>query len=80
MSKHPNIVHQYFRKKFPDGVVIYVKVNPFHLTGIELTRFPDGSQEVRELEFDDEIFDDLEADAFEPCNALEFNLYYTGLA
>lgn len=60
--------------------MIYVKVNPFHLSGLELTRFPDGSQEVREMEFDQAIFEDLQADDFEPCNALEFNLYYSGLA
>lgn len=60
--------------------MIYVKVNPFHLTGIELTRFADGKHEIRELEFDEEIFEDLKADDFEPCNALEFNLYYSGLA
>jgi hypothetical protein len=80
MSKYSNIVHRYFRKTFPDGLVIYVKVNPFHLTGIELTRFPNGTHEIRELEFDEAIFDDLEADEFEECNALEFNLYYSGLA
>jgi hypothetical protein len=80
MGKHPNIVHQYFRKILPEGVVIYVKVNPFHLNGIELTRFPDGSLEIRDLSFDENIFEDLAADNFQPCNPLEFNLYYAGLA
>jgi hypothetical protein len=80
MAKHPNIVHQYFRKKLPEGITIYVKVNPFHLTGVELTRFPNGQQQIRELEFDASVFEDLAADAFEPCPALEFNLYFAGLA
>ncbi len=64
----------------PGGITIYVKVNPLHLTGIELIRFAEGKQEVRELEFEETILEDLQADAFEPCTALEFNLYYAGLA
>ncbi|MCK6618154.1 MAG: hypothetical protein L6Q51_10975 [Cyclobacteriaceae bacterium] len=79
MSKNQNIVHQYFKKTI-NGNLILVKVNPIHYTGTEITRTPEGETVLRELEFDEHIFDDLKADAFEPCNPLQFNLYLSGLA
>ena len=39
-----------------------------------------GEVEVRDLEFDEAIFEDLAADGFTSCTALEFNLYASGLA
>lgn len=79
MGKESNIVHQYFKKDFEDFTVL-VKVNPIQFKGAEITRRADGSTELRELEFDSDIFDDLKADGFVEASALEFNLYYTGLA
>jgi hypothetical protein len=79
MAKNQNIVHQYFKKKIA-GTTILVKVNPIHYTGTEITRTAKGETALRELEFDEQIFDDLKADEFEPCNPLEFNLYLSGLA
>ena len=79
MAKNSNIVHQYFRKDFED-VKILVKVNPIMFTGIELTIGKDGKVQMREMEFDSEIFDDLDADGFQESSPLEFNLYFTGLA
>lgn len=73
-----NIVHQYFKKEL-DGAKILVKVNPIHLKGTELTVPQKGEVEARDLEFDTEIFDDLKADGFEEVNAMEFNLYLSGL-
>jgi hypothetical protein len=35
--------------------------------------------EIRDLEFDSEIFEDLKVDGFVEVNALEFNLYLAGL-
>lgn len=79
MAKNQNIVHQYFKKKL-DGVLILVRVNPIHYSGTEIT-IDDGQQPaIRELQFDEDIFEDLKADAFEACSPLEFNLYLTGLA
>ena len=78
-KKENNIVHQYFRKEF-DGFKLLVKVNPIMYTGTEITVFTDRRLEVRELEFDADIFDDLKADGFIECNPLEFNLYLSGLA
>lgn len=78
MGKENNIVHQYFKKE-TKGVKILVKVNPIHLKGSEITVEKDGV-EIRDLEFDEQIFDDLKEDGFVEVNALEFNLYLSGLA
>ncbi|MBT1698299.1 hypothetical protein KK083_15515 [Fulvivirgaceae bacterium PWU4] len=78
MPKDSNIVHQYFRKELED-LTILVRVNPIQLKGMEITLSKDGQPEVRELEFDDEIFEDLKADGFTEASPLEFNLYYSGL-
>ncbi len=79
MAKNQNIVHQYFKKKH-DGLLILVRVNPIHYSGTEIT-IGDGQQPaIRELQFDEGIFEDLKADAFEACSPLEFNLYLSGLA
>jgi len=78
MGKENNIVHQYFKKE-AKGAKILVKVNPIHLKGSEITVEKDGV-EIRDLEFDEEIFEDLKADGFIEVNALEFNLYLSGLA
>lgn len=49
-------------------------VNPTDFTGIELIVHPDGRIEKTQMEFDEEIFDDLEVDEFKSCSALEFQL------
>jgi hypothetical protein len=77
MSKSSNIVHQYFKKEM-EGAKIIVKLNPIHLTGTELTITDEGT-EMRELEFDAQITDDLKVDGFVEVNPLEFNLYLAGL-
>ena len=79
MAKESNIVHHYFRKKFDEATVL-VKVNPILFKGIEITLLPDGKTETRELNFDEQILEDLRMDGFEEASALEFNLYYSGLA
>ncbi len=78
MAKDSNIVHQYFKKDFEGGKIL-VKVNPVHLTGTELTIDESGELQSRDLEFDDQIFDDLKYDGFLEVNALEFNIYLSGL-
>lgn len=79
MGKGSNIVHQYFKRDF-EGFKVLVKINPLGLTGTEITRFDDGKVEMRDLEFDEDIFEDLKADGFEEASPLEFNLYLSGLA
>lgn len=57
---------------------VLVRVNPIHWLGTELTVTAEGS-EMRELEFDSDIFEDLKIDGFIEVNAIEFNLYLAGL-
>jgi hypothetical protein len=78
MPKSSNIVHQYFRKEFEEAVIL-VKVNPIVYTGVEITVRRNGEVEVRDMEFDEEIFDDLAEDGFSEASPLEFNLYFSGL-
>ena len=79
MGKENNIVNQYFKKELEDMKVL-VKVNPILFKGSEITVFKNGETELRELEFNHEIFDDLKEDGFEASSPLEFNLYLSGLA
>ena len=79
MAKGSNIVHQYFRKEM-EGAKILVKVDPIHFIGSEITVSPDGHAELREMEFDQDIFEDLKVDGFTEASPLEFNLYLNGLA
>jgi hypothetical protein len=79
MAKSQNIVHQYFKKQL-DDLQILVRVNPIHFKGTEITIPAKGDVTIRELEFDEEIFEDLKTDGFETCSPLEFNLYLSGLA
>lgn len=78
MASHKNIVHQYFKKEIEGGKIL-VKVNPIHLTGTELIIDESGALQTRDLEFDDQIFDDLKHDGFTEVNAMEFNIYLSGL-
>jgi hypothetical protein len=79
MAKDSNIVHQYFRKEFEDSTVL-VRVNPIQFKGIEITLHKNGDPQMRELEFDEGILEDLKIDGFAEANPLEFNLYWSGLA
>ncbi|MBT1703263.1 hypothetical protein [Chryseosolibacter indicus] len=79
MAKGSNIVHQYFKKEF-DEFTILVKVNPLQFKGTEITIHKNGKTEIRDLEFDADILDDLKVDGFEAASPIEFNLYHTGLA
>jgi hypothetical protein len=79
MAKGSNIVHQYFKKEFDDFTVL-VRVNPLQFKGTEITLPKSGPAEIRELDFDEQILDDLKVDGFVEASALEFNLYYSGLA
>lgn len=66
-------ISQYFKRIFDDYQVL-VMVNPTDFTGIELIVHPDGKIEKTEIQADEEIFEDLEADEFQSCSPLEFQL------
>jgi hypothetical protein len=79
MAKGSNIVHQYFRKEFEDFTIL-VKLDPYRFLGTEITIHKEGEPTLREIEFDEQVLEDLKADGFTEGSALEFNLYYSGLA
>jgi len=66
-------ISHYFKRVFDDYQVL-VMVNPTDFTGVELIVHPDGTIEKTEMEFDEEVFEDLKVDEFIPCSALEFQL------
>lgn len=78
-QKSSNIVHQYFKKEIGKAKIL-VKVNPLTFFGTEISVGVDDEVEIREMEFDAEIFEDLKADEFKETSAIEFNLYFSGLA
>ncbi|EAZ80662.1 hypothetical protein [Algoriphagus machipongonensis] len=67
------VLSHYFKRVFDDYQVL-VQVNPEDFTGLELIIHPDGKVEKTEMEFDEEIFEDLEVDEFKTCSPLEFQL------
>ena len=73
-----DIVHLYFKRQFKDHLLL-VRVNPVDYTGTELAVMNDGSIQKRELQFDENIEEDLAVDEFKAGSALEFNLYLKGL-
>jgi hypothetical protein len=73
-----NMLPQYFKRIFEDYKVL-VKVNPGDYTGTELIIHPDGKVEKTEMEFDEDIFEDLSVDEFENCSPIEFNLHLKGV-
>ncbi len=78
MGKGSNIVHQYFRKQLAGGLIL-VRLNPLQFSITEITVFESEEPELRELQGDEAIFDDLKADGFTAASPLEFNLYLSGL-
>lgn len=78
MAKDSNIVHQYFKKEL-DGGTLLVKVNPLRWKVTEIIVSKNQDPEMRELDADAEIFEDLKADGFTEASPIEFNLYLSGL-
>ena len=78
MAKSNNIVHQYYKKEFED-MSILVRVNPILFKGTEITVLSNGQKNLRELEFDENIEEDLKVDGFKSASPLEFNLHLSGL-
>lgn len=77
MAKENNIVHQYFKKEMSDGKIL-LRVNPILFKGTEIW-VSATSKEMRNLDFDADIFEDLKVDGFVDVNPMEFNLYLSGL-
>jgi hypothetical protein len=79
MAKGSNIVHQYFKKQV-DELTILIRLNPIHYKISEITVNSKGESHLREIDADQDIVEDLQADGFAAASPLEFNLYYSGLA
>lgn len=60
-------------------MIILVRVNPILFKGTEITLLSNGQKELRELEFDENIEEDLQIDGFTMASPLEFNLRLSGL-
>jgi hypothetical protein len=78
MAKANNIVHLYFRKEDEHGKSL-LKINPIHLTGLEIVVPAKGEPESHEIEVPDTFETELPKEGFEACSPLEFNLYLNGL-
>ncbi|WPZ10296.1 hypothetical protein [Roseivirga spongicola] len=74
MGKKDAIVFKYFKRVFDDYQVL-VSVNPIDFSGIELIIHPDGRIEKTDIQFDEDIYEDLEVDEFKESSPLEFQLY-----
>ncbi|MDN3670251.1 hypothetical protein QWY93_13045 [Echinicola jeungdonensis] len=71
-------ISKYYKRTFDDYQVL-VQVNPEDYSGIELIIHPSGKIEKTIMDYDEEIYDDLKVDEFEPCSPLEFNLFLKGV-
>lgn len=74
MGKKDAIVYKYFKRVFDDYKVL-VAVNPIDFTGIELIVHPDEKVEKTDIQFDEDIYEDLQVDEFKESSPLEFQLY-----
>ena len=74
MGKKDAIVYKYFKRVFDDYQVL-VSVNPIDFSGTELIVHPDGRIEKTDMQYDEDIYEDLEVDEFKESSPLEFQLY-----
>lgn len=72
--KKDAIVYKYFKRVFDDYQVL-VAVNPIDYSGIELIIHPDERVEKNGMQYDEDIYEDLEVDEFKESSPLEFQLY-----
>ena len=78
MAKTNNIVHLYFRKEDKEGKSL-LKINPIHMTGIEIVIPVEGEPESEEFEVPVDYEKSFPEEGYQACNPLEFNLYLNGL-
>ena len=74
MAKKDAIVYKYFKRVFED-IQVLVSVNPIDFSGTELIIHPDGKVEKNDMQYDEEIYEDLAVDEFKESSPLEFQLY-----
>ena len=69
-------LYRYFKRKLKTYEIL-VQVDPENFNGTELIVHPNGMIEKTEMEFDEEIFEDLAEDEFIHASALEFQMLLT---
>ena len=74
MVKKDTVVYKYFKRIFDDYQVL-VAVNPMDFSGIELIIHPNEKVEKNDMQYDEDIYEDLEIDNFQKSSPLEFQLY-----
>lgn len=74
MAKKDAIVYKYFKRVFEDYQVL-VAVNPIDFSGTELIIHPDDRVEKNDMQYDEDIYEDLQVDDFQESSPLEFQLY-----
>jgi hypothetical protein len=72
------VIYQYYKKEI-DSNKILVRINPSNWEGLELLISETGEIVRNKRSFDSSIYEDLEFDEFKESNALEFNLYLSGI-
>lgn len=72
------MIHKYFKREFEEFTIL-IQLNPETYSGLELTIEKSGEIQKRELQFDSDIYEDLEVDDFKPSSPLEFNLFLKGI-
>ena len=72
--KKDAIVFKYFKRVFDDYQVL-VAVNPIDYSGTELIIHPDEKVEKNDMQYDEDIYEDLKVDEFNESSPLEFQLY-----
>lgn len=71
-------INQYYKKTLPDFKIL-LQIEPKSLAGMEIIIESGQKMKKTKRVFEADIFEDLEADQFEVCSPLEFNLYLKGL-
>lgn len=72
------MIYEYFKREFDDFSLL-VQLNPKTFEGIELNVNKNGHVVKRELQFDEDIYEDLKVDDFKPSSPIEFNLHLKGI-
>jgi hypothetical protein len=78
MAKTNNIVHIYYRKEDKEGKSL-LRINPIHMTGIEIVIPVEGEPETEEFEVPADYEATFPKEGYQVCNPLEFNLHLNGL-
>lgn len=72
------MVYEYFKKDF-ENFKILIQLNPVDFRILELTIDANNAVVKREIQADEDIYEDLKEDEFIKSSPLEFNLHLKGV-